>query len=311
LSRKPKTFFLLWNGDEDTIGDRKKTIAVTSQGDVEPGDWSFGQGFNDPRSVDIVYLLRTGHSRGIVASGYITSDGCWWGGHWADSDKEAPYVDVAWNAAVDDEHRLPTEVVDAALPDFKFPVQSSGRKIPEPSASMLAELWAQHIDGVARETGSAYLGGRARRPEDRKSEQIPLQRNTCRSYNASSFASFEAVRVEAALVDRFVDWLTEDNRNVSGYRMWCRGIDRPLFADLFDATSNVLYEAKASAARDSVRMALGQLLGYSRHISPTPALAVLLPEAPADDLVDLLNDHGVACVVEISKGRFVRTANAV
>lgn len=92
--------------------------------------------------------------------------------------------------------------------------------------------------------------------------------------------------------------------------MWCRGIDRPLFADLFDVTTNVLYEAKASPTRESVRMALGQLLDYSRHISPTPALAVLLPEPPADDLVDLLNDHGVACVVEISEGRFV-TANAV
>ncbi|MBA4021701.1 MAG: hypothetical protein C0482_05010 [Gordonia sp.] len=286
-------------------------IAVTSQGDVEPGDWSFGQGYNDPRSGDIVYLLRTGQSRGIVASGWITSDGCWWGRHWADSEKDAPYVDVAWDAAVDDDHRLPTEIVqDALLPEFKFPVQSSGRKIPEPSASVLAALWAKHLDDTARETGSRYLGGRARRPEDRVSEQIPLHRNTCRSYDVNSFASFEAVRVEAALVDRFATWLSKDSHKVAGYRLWCRGIERPLFADLFDATDNVLYEAKASASREAVRMALGQLLDYSRHISPSPRLAVLLPESPADDLVNLLSDYGVACVVEISDGRFVKTVNA-
>ncbi|BCJ29607.1 hypothetical protein [Actinocatenispora sera] len=43
-----------------------------------------------------------------------------------------------------------------------------------------------------------------------------------------------------------------------------------LRTDLFDATVSEIYEAKGSIARESIRMAIGQLLDYRRHV-PVPA----------------------------------------
>jgi excinuclease UvrABC helicase subunit UvrB len=63
-------------------------------------------------------------------------------------------------------------------------------------------------------------------------------------------------------------------------------------------TSHVLYELEGNASRESVRMALGQLLDYSRYIESTtfpgqPQLVVVLPARPADDLADLLAGQGI------------------
>lgn len=54
---------------------------------------------------------------------------------------------------------------------------------------------------------------------------------------------------------------------------------------------------------ESVRLALGQVLDYGRYVNDS-ALAVLLPEPPAADLVELLESHNVGCVVEGKPGEF-------
>jgi 5-methylcytosine-specific restriction protein A len=82
---------------------------------------------------------------------------------------------------------------------------------------------------------------------------------------------------------------------------------RPLFSDLFDTTADELYEAKGTATRNAVRLAIGQLFDYQRHLpSRTASLTVLLPERPADDLIDLLHACKIACVYENGRGIFVR-----
>ncbi len=77
-----------------------------------------------------------------------------------------------------------------------------------------------------------------------------------------------------------------------------------LYSDLADTGAGVLYEAKGSSERMSVRLALGQVLDYGRFIDDAQ-LAVLLPEPPAADLVELLERHDVDCVVESGEGIFV------
>jgi hypothetical protein len=54
----------------------------------------------------------------------------------------------------------------------------------------------------------------------------------------------------------------------------------------------------------SVRLALGQVLDYGRYIEGS-RLAVLLPEAPAADLVELLELYDVGCVVETTPENFI------
>lgn len=78
-----------------------------------------------------------------------------------------------------------------------------------------------------------------------------------------------------------------------------------LVVDAFDQVTGRLIEAKASGSRQDVRMAIGQLLDYRRHISPKAQMAVLLAERPTEDLLELLRSLKIAVVVERSKGRFV------
>ena len=66
--------------------------------------------------------------------------------------------------------------------------------------------------------------------------------------------------------------------------------------DLFDRTTGVLYEAKASPDRQKIRMAIGQLLDYQRFVTPQPQLRVLVPELPKQDLRRLLAAVGIGVV---------------
>lgn len=112
-----------------------------------------------------------------------------------------------------------------------------------------------------------------------------------------------AIQNEARLTERFQRYLERHGRQVMRYRITPVGAP-PLYSDLADITENTLYEAKGSADRMSVRLALGQVLDYGRYLEDS-RLAVLLPGAPAVDLVELLERHSVGCVVETAPGQFL------
>ena len=73
------------------------------------------------------------------------------------------------------------------------------------------------------------------------------------------------------------------------------GEARPLFTDLYDASLDMLVEAKGTVERNAIRMAIGQLADYKRFVSDgNPRhIAVLLPSEPRKDLCDLLASQGI------------------
>jgi hypothetical protein len=84
-------------------------------------------------------------------------------------------------------------------------------------------------------------------------------------------------------------------RELSRFQIQVKGLTSPLVTDLYDSTAHVLYELKGNSSRESVRMAIGQLLDYGRHVEPAkPALAVLLPTRPHEDLQELLGSLDVS-----------------
>jgi hypothetical protein len=89
-----------------------------------------------------------------------------------------------------------------------------------------------------------------------------------------------------------------------------RGEAAPLFCDLFDRSSNTLYESKATVTRAAVRIAIGQLADYGRMVTPTPRRAVLVPERPRDDLLALAHGQGID-VVWPERGAFDREDGSV
>ncbi|OZE26982.1 hypothetical protein CH278_25855 [Rhodococcus sp. 05-2254-5] len=299
-----KSFFVLWNGSDEGLDpdERRDMIDETTNGISYQGNWSFGRGYGNPLNGDRVYMLRTGKNRGVVASGELIADGAHPDEHWDEGGGTAMYVDVSWDVMLNDDDRLPVEEVQRALTDFKFPVQNSGRLVREPSASILAKLWSGHLDNLRRKNANPWLGGGGSGGGERVARRIPLEMNRIKEYYVESFASYRATRAESAMVHRFADTLKADGVDVSSFQMPLKNARRTLIADLFDNTNGVLYEAKASASREAVRMALGQLLDYRRHFETPPALSVLLPEPPVGDLIELLREHGIGCVHDSDEG---------
>lgn len=71
---------------------------------------------------------------------------------------------------------------------------------------------------------------------------------------------------------------------------------RRLAADGYDPSSQLLVEAKGSVRRNDIRMAIGQLFDYQRLMGHPVALAVLLPEYPAVDIVELLHSIRITVI---------------
>ncbi|EXU66957.1 hypothetical protein Z951_17590 [Streptomyces sp. PRh5] len=128
-------------------------------------------------------------------------------------------------------------------------------------------------------------------------EDVEIEKHqTERMLVSSKTQEREAERREAPLVTAYHDYLLERGHTVTRKKIIPAGEVRALYTDLFDTTDHVLVEAKGSVAREAVRMAIGQLYDYRRYITPTPALAVLLPSRPRQDLIDLCNVSGARVI---------------
>jgi hypothetical protein len=114
-----------------------------------------------------------------------------------------------------------------------------------------------------------------------------------------------AERREAKLVQTYRRWLEDQRRSSTRNEISLPDRARPLYTDLFDESAGELIEAKGSASRNHLRLALGQLLDYAQYVDHT-RLAVLVPVRPAADLIGLLTKHGISCVFPNEVGSFDR-----
>lgn len=137
------------------------------------------------------------------------------------------------------------------------------------------------------------------------SDDVPIeQQHTERAFISPSREPYEAERREQRLVHELETYLRRRDHDVSRKRIVPPGEVRPLFTDLFDATTGTLVEAKGSVERNSIRMAIGQLADYKRFVEggQPQHLAVLVPSPPREDLRDLLTSQGVELIYPSSDG---------
>ncbi len=133
---------------------------------------------------------------------------------------------------------------------------------------------------------------------------VAVEENVGTSFEVAPREGTTATRREGELVDRYMTWA--GSAHVFG-RWKLRAPDElsPLLTDIYDETENILYEAKATATRAAIRMAIGQLLDYRRHIDRRGVrLAILLPHRPSKDLVELTTGLGITVVAENDRGGF-------
>ncbi|MFG2622422.1 hypothetical protein ACGFXC_32860 [Streptomyces sp. NPDC048507] len=136
--------------------------------------------------------------------------------------------------------------------------------------------------------------------KDRKTEQHSASETTAYVSGGSRMVR----RREGQLVKAFEAHLEKAGHAFKSFQIIVEGEAGALRPDVYDATDHVLYEAKGQATRDNVRMAIGQLADYRRHIGNVEALrvAVLLPSAPSPDVRDLLAAQRIALVYQTKSG---------
>lgn len=117
----------------------------------------------------------------------------------------------------------------------------------------------------------------------------------------------ESYRREAVLVSRLRKWWSKRDGEdaITRHEIRPGGGSVRLYTDLYNRKTTELVEAKATATRSDVRMAIGQLADYARFVPGEPKRVILLPNRPSEDLIDLLAAEGLALLVPDERAGFV------
>lgn len=133
-------------------------------------------------------------------------------------------------------------------------------------------------------------------------DRAPLERRSALSYVVPAAEAREAIRVEQRLVERWEDALVARGHQVARWRIPTFS-NSNLWTDLYDETSDVLFEAKSSATREAARLAIGQLLDYRFSLGRDDQhVSILLPEAPSTDVSALVAHLGMGLVYDSATG---------
>ncbi|MFJ4519465.1 hypothetical protein ACIP4Y_00670 [Streptomyces sp. NPDC088810] len=135
----------------------------------------------------------------------------------------------------------------------------------------------------------------------------PRQKRAAESRRAAQPSLIAELR-QSTLRNDYLEELTRKGHDVSAYQIKIAGTTTILTTDLYDATEHELYSVRGEGSREEVRIAVGQLKDYVRHIEPRPRLAVLLPDKPQDDLLDLLHTEGISAIYPGDHGYVRNTA---
>lgn len=125
--------------------------------------------------------------------------------------------------------------------------------------------------------------------------QVPVEINSQYFFETAGHAGGAAIRRESLLVDEFV--ASQQGHEFSRFAIRLPEERSPLLTDIYDETEGVLYEAKSLVGRSELRMAVGQLYDYRRHVDVSDLrCSVLLPERPNADLRDYLEQADLGLV---------------
>lgn len=172
-----------------------------------------------------------------------------------------------------------------------------------------AEIWELYSGNEAalREAaariraGDVPVAGRPSRGVPWTVATVPIE-----ALNVDRFTVKHAERIAAAerneqqLVLELRSHLESQGHQIVRHKYTMDG--RNLYCDLFDETDGLLCEAKGDVTRESLRMAVGQLLDYARFYVTRPSLAIVLPRRPSDDMMRYLASVPVAVLFRDSEG---------
>lgn len=173
-----------------------------------------------------------------------------------------------------------------------------------PAHRKICDWMERQLKTKRRAAGADMGGGRRKQTVNFKLTNLP-------HYNELEFqvrtkkAVLLGKQREASLLGQYRDWLLKQGRNLQIVKY------KSLRCDAYDKKRNNLIEAKCSAAREYVRMAVGQLFEYSylgRKLLGSPNKAILLPNRPDPRSIEWLAGLKIS-VVWKEKKVFLDNAN--
>jgi hypothetical protein len=139
-----KTYLLTWHPYAYNIeaGEYLERVQdVTAHAGRQHGRWSTGKRNSEIEIGDRVFLFRQKRERGIVASGYTTSE-CHIDVHWRDRRRNGNFVSIEWDSWRPLEDRLTIETLEQKVPGFSWNhLQGSGIHLPDDDAAKVEKLW--------------------------------------------------------------------------------------------------------------------------------------------------------------------------
>ncbi len=162
-------FILTWNPDlwQMTDGEYQQVVNACRLGSGRSDTWSTGGRTSGIGFGDRAVLLRQHRDRGIIASGYFTTE-VFQDQHWREPDRSGNFADLVWETWVPIEDRLPVEVLKAKVPGVVWDrLQGSGVRPSDSDAAALAGLWEDHLGhlGLGLDRSADEVTGAATFPE--------------------------------------------------------------------------------------------------------------------------------------------------
>ena len=140
-------------------------------------------------------------------------------------------------------------------------------------------------------------------------DEIEPESRAAEQFVSAAVAERVAERREAALITAYLEFRRASALpKLRRLKIKPTGEVQPLFTDLYDPEAKLIIEAKGTVTREVIRMAVGQLLDYSRFVD-RPKLAVLLPEVPRRDLLEFLRIHSIAVIAPQADSAFKLITN--
>lgn len=257
--------------------------------------WTIARHFHDVSVGDHFALWISGKRAGIYATGKVTSqpygpveaDGDYW---LAPPQHTVWAVDLKTNRYFFDRPLLKENLRQDARFQEALILRMPGAANPIP---LTPEEWSV-IAGVAtargmktRPDGSQPVLSALPLAEAPEDITVPTQaQDQNRSFREARLVKRYERSIGRPLVSKTI-------RLPSGERLVC---------DAYDDENAHLIEAKSSASRTDVRMAIGQLLDYRRYLPGTRQISILVPEEPSSDLADLAYSLGIGIIVTDQNG---------
>lgn len=179
LTWNPKAW--LWKDYNDKVKEVQKNGSTLMR-------WSCGNSKNI-KVDDQVFLMRVGPNEpGIIGSGYVV-EAPYKDIHFADEDREALYVEVAFETLLDfKQDILRLSVLKKEIPEQQWTPQASGISIRNEYVSKLEQLWFQYTNQNKQqneydldqpESEQTFLEGKAFSVLQTKYERDPQARKQC------------------------------------------------------------------------------------------------------------------------------------